>query len=402
MSKRRPAGDGMVRKREDGRWEGRIVVGHKDNGDSIFHYVSAGTQKELMQKLHQSIEVYRDADLTEDSKMLLTNWLDKWLDEYVSSAIRESTLRGYRQYIENYIKPRLGDKQVSKITKADVQTFYRELQKTGRVKEHPEHGQALSASTIRSIHGVFHQAMDVAVRERLTVRNPTDGVILPKTKMSQKQILNDEQLERFMAVIQQDEIWRDFFHTELTTGLRRGEICGLMWSDFDEKKGTLSVRRTLHKSEDGRLVTGETKTGKGKRTIILPPSTAQLLGERKKRSCSQWIFSDPLRPELPLRPDSAYNRMKAMLKQAGLPSLRFHDLRHTFATHALAGGVDAKTLSGILGHTNASFTLDTYTHVTGDMHRRAADVVGGFMADILGEELRPWQSEENPEAEAST
>ena len=94
--------------------------------------------------------------------------------------------------------------------------------------------------------------------------------------------------------------------------------------------------------------------------------------------------------------------MKELLKEAGLPSIRFHDLRHTFATHALASGVDAKTLAGILGHTKASFTLDTYTHVTGDMQQRAADIVGGFMTDILGEELKPWQSAESGATGAST
>ena len=101
-------------------------------------------------------------------------------------------------------------------------------------------------------------------------------------------------------------------------------------------------------------------------------------------------------------PRSAYGHLKALLDSAGLPSIRFHDLRHTFATHALSSGVDAKTLSGILGHTKASFTLDTYTHVTGDMQQRAADIVGGFMTDFFGEELKPWQSAENGAQEAST
>ena len=175
-----------------------------------------------------------------------------------------------------------------------------------------------------------------------------------------------------------------------------------MWSDFDEAHGTLSVRRTLHIQKGGRLVTGETKTGTGKRTITLPPSTAGLLAQRKKSSYSQWIFPNPLRPEQPASPNAAYNHLKTLLKRAGLPSIRFHDLRHTFATHALASGVDAKTLSGILGHTQASFTLDTYTHVTGDMQRQAAQVMDTFMTDIFGKELAPWQREENQAAAAST
>ncbi len=384
MTKRRPSGDGMVRKRDDGRWEGRIVVGHKTNGDSIFRYISAPTQKALLKKLHSSIEQYRGADLSENCKIPLSDWLDRWLEEYAASTVRESTLRGYRQYIDNYIKPRLGDKQVCKITMADVQKLYRELQQNGRIRENEDLGHALSPSTIRSTHGVLHQAMDAAVREHLTARNPTEGVTLPKMEAPPRQILNREQLDKLMETIKQDAVWHDFFYTELTTGLRRGEICGLMWVDFDTKKGTLSVRRTVHTAEGGGLTTGETKTNQGRRTITLPPSTAELLRERKAVSCSQWIFPNSLRPELPTDPRSAYRRLKELLELAGLPSIRFHDLRHTFATHALASGVDAKTLSGILGHTKASFTLDTYTHVTGDMQKRAASVVGSFAEDIFG------------------
>ena len=190
-------------------------------------------------------------------------------------------------------------------------------------------------------------------------------------------------------------MWYDFFYTELTTGLRQGEICGLLWSDFDESGGVLKVSRTLHREKGGRLVAGDTKTYAGTRKIVLPPSTAQLLRERKRRSFSVWIFPDPLRPEAPVNPSSAYTRLKKLLAEAGLPDVRFHDLRHTFATNALADGVDPKTLAGILGHTQASFTLDTYTHVTGDMQKQAAEVVGSYMTELLGDDLKPWQDEEN-------
>ena len=100
-----------------------------------------------------------------------------------------------------------------------------------------------------------------------------------------------------------------------------------------------------------------------------------------------------------MSPDSVLHMLQRVLKRAGLPRIRFHDLRHTFATHALTSGVDAKTLSGILGHTNASFTLDTYTHVTSDMQKQACGIVGGFMEDIFGKELKPWQESEKPETE---
>ena len=186
-----------------------------------------------------------------------------------------------------------------------------------------------------------------------------------------------------MAAIKADDLWHDFFYLEITTGLRRGELCGLMWSDFDEQKGTLSIHRTLHAKTGGGYYVGDTKTGTGRRVIKLPPSTLQLLAERKKHSISQWIFPNPIRPEDPVMPNSGYHRMKKLLAEAGLPNMRFHDLRHTFATHALTSGVDVKTLSGILGHTKTAFTLDTYTHVTGDMHRKASEIVGGFMEDFI-------------------
>jgi integrase len=194
-----------------------------------------------------------------------------------------------------------------------------------------------------------------------------------------------------METIRADAVWYDFFYTELTTGLRRGEICGLQWQDFDESDGTLKVNRTIQRQTGAGLTAGTTKTYAGTRKIILPPSTAQLLKERKASALSEWIFPNPLKPEQPTNPGTAYNRMKVLLKQAGLPSIRFHDLRHTFATHALTSGVDVKTLSGILGHTRAAFTLDTYTHTTGDMQKRAAEIVEEFLTDIFGKELKPWE-----------
>ena len=162
------------------------------------------------------------------------------------------------------------------------------------------------------------------------------------------------------------------------------------------------MRRTVHARKGGELEAGETKTYAGQRTILLPYSTVQLLRERKKAALTQWIFPDPLRPERPVNPRCAYRRLKELLKQAGLPSLRFHDLRHTFATHALASGVDAKTLAGILGHTKASFTLDTYTHTTGDMQKQAAEIMGNVAAKWLGDDLTVWQNEGSGATVAST
>ena len=401
MAKRRPSGDGMVRKREDGRWEGRIVVGHKSNGDSIFRYISAPTQKELSAKLRQLTEAYKGVDLTEESNMSLSVWLDKWLDEYMAAVLRPTTLNGYRRSLELHVKPYLGNKALSKITAADLRSLYRSLQETGRV--HPRDGQSpgLSARTVHGIHTTLHHALKTAMEQNLIPSNPAAEVDPPKFIGAPMKVLTEAQLDTFMTAIEKDEFWHDFFYTAVTTGLRRGEICGLRWQDFDAKQGMLHVQHTLHKEKGKPLTTGDTKTYAGTRKIVLPPSTAEILRKRQSQNCSPWIFYDPFRPELPINPGRAYQQLKTLLTEAGLPDIRFHDLRHTFATHALSSGVDAKTLAGILGHTKASFTLDTYTHTTGDMQKRAAEIVGGFLTDYLGEEMNPWQSRGNTAAAPS-
>lgn len=210
-------------------------------------------------------------------------------------------------------------------------------------------------------------------------------------------MLNDRELDAFLAIIDGDEIWHDFFYTNLTTGLRRGEICGLMWQDFDEKNGTLKVSRALHSKKPGVFSLGGTKTGMGMRTIVLPQSTAELLRKRKKNSISQWIFPNPIKPELPVSPNSAYSRLKTLLKQAGLPDIRFHDLRHTFAILSLQNGMDVKTLSAMLGHVSAVTTLDIYTHITDDMrHTAAANIDRGIVKAEAPEEGAPSVQTELP------
>lgn len=272
--------------------------------------------------------------------------------------------------------------------------MYRELQEHGRQEEHPQYGYKLAGSTVSRIHGVLHEALDAAVQENLIARNPTDGIVLSGKKAAPKQVLNDAQLERFMEVIQEGKVWHGFFYAELTTGLRRGEICGLMWQDFDEAHGTLTVRRTIHAERGGGLTAGETKTGAGKRIITLPPSTAQLLSERRKRSYTEWIFPDPLRPERPTRPNAAYVRMKELLKKAGLPSIRFHDLRHTFATHALAlwgGRQDPLGYSG----PHLGILYPGYLHSCDGGYAETGQRDRGRIHGKYHGEVRAWQEREN-------
>ena len=382
-NKRRPQGDGTIRKRSDGRWEGRIIIGHKNDGSPMYKSVFGKTQKATLKMLHQMIDLYSDVDLTEECRMTLGEWMDKWLEEYMIFTLRESTINGYRNMIEHQIKRFIGDKQLAYLTTADLQKFYNKIKKDGRAIEHPIHGKELSNSMVRKVHMILHQALNLAVRERLIVRNPTIGTTIPKKSYTEKQVLCDSQLDKFMDAIKREKYWYDFFYVEIMTGLRRGEICGIKWSDINFTEGTLSIRRSVTTKVGGGLMIGETKTNAGERKIILPPSVLTLLREKQSDAICEWVFPHYMNPSDPLHPDAAYRKLKTLLKSVELPLIRFHDLRHTFATHAMQGGVDAKTLAGILGHTDASFTLDTYTHVTGDMQRNASCVVNNMMQQFL-------------------
>lgn len=381
MAKRRADGEGNVRQKRPNLWEARIVAGHKKDGSPIYKYVSGRTQKEAYEKLRELIAEYSNVELTENSRITVEAWMQKWMDEYMLFSIREQTWKSYESVIRLHIIPNLGNKKVASLTTSVVQKFYNKLLSEGK-----------SGSLVRDAHLILHQAMDVAVKENLISKNPTNGTKIPKVEYKPKNILNETQMEMFMEAIKQDELWYDFFYTEITTGLRRGELCGLKWCDFNETTGQLNVVRTVTTHKGGGLKAGETKTEKGTRTIYLPPSTVKLLSERKPKVSSEWIFPNFYNNAKPINPATAYSRLKTILKKAGLPSIRFHDLRHTFATHALSSGVDARTLSGILGHTNASFTLDTYTHVTNDMQKNASVIVGRFMKDIT--EVSLWQKRE--------
>ena len=382
-NKRRPQGDGTIRKRSDGRWEARIIIGHKNDGTPMYKSAFAKTQKSALKELHHLIELYRDVDLTEDCRMTLGEWLDKWLDEYMIFTVRESTLDSYRAMVKNQVKPFIGGKQIASLTTADMQKFYNKIKKEGRVREHPIHGKTLADSMVRGVHMMLHEALDTAVKERLIAKNPTNGTTVPKCNYPEKQILGDSQLDTFLEAIKGEEYWDAFFYVEVMTGLRRGEICGLKWQDINFEENKLQVKRSVSVKKGGGVSIGETKTETGVRCIQMPPSVAELLKSKKQTAITEWVFPHFLHPEQPISPATAYRKLKIILKHAGLPLIRFHDLRHTFATHATHGGVDPKTLAGILGHTNASFTLDTYTHVTSDMQKAASNIVGNIMQNIM-------------------
>ena len=227
-----------------------------------------------------------------------------------------------------------------------------------------------------------------AAEQGLIPANPADEVEPPKVIRQPMNILNADQLDTFMDTIKADSTWYDFFYTELTTGLRLGKICGLMWTDFDSRAGVLHICRTLHREKGGRLVAGDTKTYAGTRKIVLPPSTAELLTVQKKASFSPCIFHNLLHPEAPVNPGCAYRQLKKLLAQAKLPNIRFHDLRHTYASLMIADGVPLVVVSRQLGHAQASTTANIYAHAIASAQAKAMQPFDRFN-HIVGTEKPP-------------
>ena len=327
MSKRRPNGDGMVRKRPDGRWEARIIVGHKENGKPIYKSVFGKTQSEAMTKFYKLLETYRGVELNEDCLVNLNEWLDRWLC-YQKDVVRPQTLNKYIFYADAYVRPYLGDKKISAILTRDMQQLYVKLLKEGRVTESKAKGKSLSGSTVRAVHMMMHKCFEMAVEQHIIVKNPTDGTTIPALNSTERKVYNEEQLKKFLKIIENEPWWRDFFYLECMTGLRKGEICGLRWEDLNEAEGKLSVARQVIPVRGG-ITVSDPKTDTGIRTIVLPESVVRMLKERKKAIGSEWIFPSLRDAEKPINPNTAYGTFKRIIKKAGLPDIPFHGLRHT-------------------------------------------------------------------------
>ena len=380
MAKKCANGEGSIRKRKDGRWEGRYTAGHEpETGRPIYKNVLGRTQAEVKEKLKTAIKVTQSLDFSKTGQYTVGQWMDVWYENYAKVKVRPSSHQTYKGYIENHIKPNIGDIPLEKLTTLDLQKFYKKLLSNGRVDRLESKGQpkGLSPKTVRNIHQILSSALKLAQEQRIILTNPAEGCALPKVEHREMKTLPVEQLQSFLREAKDSGVFA-LYYLELATGLRRGELLGLKWEDIDLEHGDLRVRRQIARI-NGQVVEAPLKTKNAYRTLPLAEDTISILKEQKKKvGSSPWVF--PSATGGPISPDSVLHMLHRVLKRAGLPKVRFHDLRHTFATLALQNGVDIKTVSGMLGHFSAGFTLDTYAHVTTSAQKAAANTMGKLLS----------------------
>ena len=377
MGKRRPSDDGMVRKREDGRWEGRIVVGHDEKGLPKTKNVLAKTKSECSAKLNalkaSLLGPSEPKQRKPNADMTFGAWLDRWYQRECKPHIRPKTQADYENRIYQHIIPELGSIPLARLTAADLQQFYNRLKEGGRLLRVDQYGPGLSDRMVKSCHVTCRVALDQAVAQGLILKNPALSCKAPVTRPKEIQVLTGEEIQRLLIQAKEDGCF-ELLLLELSTGLRRGEILALQWDDLDFRTGVLRVERQVQRIR-GKLVVSQPKTRASSRSILLPTPVLKILEQYRQSVTSRWMFPSPRKGDSPRDPAAVRKKLSAVLKRARCPAARFHDLRHTFATSTLEHGMDVKTLSTVIGHVSSATTLNVYAHVTDEMRQKAADKI---------------------------
>jgi integrase len=368
MSKRGNGEGGITRHKKSGLYMARYTV--ETLTGKKRRTVYGKTREEAHEKLVEALSNRNKGLVFDAETMKVSEYLERWLADSVRDTVRPTTFERYEQVVRLHICPVLGKLKLKDLTPAHVRGLYREKLDTG-----------LSSRTVQYVHVTLHKALKQAVMDGLIPRNATEAVKPPQVRREEMRPLAPEQV-KVMFRATRDDRREALYVLAVTTGLRQGELLGLKWEDVDLEAGTLQVRRTLATAKGGPQLTAP-KTKGSRRTVRLTQSAVNALRNHLKRQLEEidragslWrenglIFASETGDPLDRRYVTTH-RFKPLLKRAGLPQIRFHDLRHTCATLLLGRNVNPKIVSEMLGHASIAITLDTYSHVLPNMQSEAA------------------------------
>jgi integrase len=394
--------NGSVRRRSNGEWEYRFDAGQDALTGKRFRPGRSGfnTKREAEQALRKAIAAHESGRSVKAIHQTVGDFLTQWL-QVVRPSLRASTWASYRNYVDAYVVPVIGDSRLRDLTPVRLNLLYGHLLERGRVKR----AGGLAAKTVRNVHVMLHRALSDAVRWDLLPRNVAEDATPPRVSRNRPKVWTPEQLGRFVDHVDGDRFFA-LWLLVVTTGFRRGELAGLLRHDIDLHHGRVNPS-TPRVVVDGHAQESETKTRSGERSLALDPTTWDALRDYivfwdKEREAlgqsTQLLFVWP--NGNPIHPDTITALFHKHCAAAGLPRIRLHDVRHSYATAALKAGIPPKVISERLGHATVAFTLQTYTHVIPGMDEAAAGAVaelilGDFDGRRSGREATAGSSEDD-------
>jgi integrase len=365
---RRGNGEGSITRRKDGLYMGRYTV--QTAAGTKRKALYGKTRQEVAEKLTRAMAERDDGFVFDADNLRVGEYLERWLVDSVLDTVRPTTYERYEQLVRIHLRPALGGMKLKNLTPVHVRGLYREKLEAG-----------LSARTVQYIHVTLHKALKQAVQDGLIPRNATEAVKAPQVRREEIRPLSAEQVKMLLETACGDRL-EALFVLAIHTGLRQGELLGLKWEDVDLESCALRVRRTLATAKGGSILMAP-KTKGSRRSVKLTQGAVDVLRSHLQRQLQEidkagalWrenglVFASEIGEPLN-RHHLTSRHFKGLLKRAGLPEIRFHDLRHTCATLLLSKNVNPKIVSEMLGHASIAITLDTYSHVLPNMRDQAA------------------------------
>lgn len=379
MTRRGPF-EGSIYQRGDGLWVGVVHLGY-DVGKRRRKYLYGKTRREVQERLTKTLSDRQKGLPVTSERLTVGQYLERWLQDVARPGLRPLTFRGYERIVRVHLLPTLGHIRLAKLTPQDVQALLNARQAAGKAPR-----------TVQSIRAVLRRALGQAVQWGLVHRNVAALVNSPHISRPDIRPLTLAQVRTLLDAARGDRL-EALYTVALAIGLRQGEALGLQWDDVDVKQGTLTVRHTLQRI-DGKLTPVEPKTARSRRTIPLPAIAVTALRahharqlEERLRVGNSWtdsgyVFTTAV--GTPLDAATVTRAFQRLLRRAGLPHQRFHDLRHACASLLLEQGVHPRVVQETLGHSQIGITMDTYSHVVQSLQREAADRMDVALAGAAG------------------